>query len=149
ITGICGFVGSSLATWFREHRSSFKISGIENFARPGSEINRSILRSRGITVQHGDVRNASDFENLPAVDWVIDAAANPSDLAGVGNRCSSRQVIEHNLYGTANLLEYCKRIGAGLVLLSTSRVYSIPTLKALPLTKGKEAFEWDENAKPP
>src|SRR5205085_3110460 len=49
----------------------------------------------------------------------------------------------------ANLLEYCKRIGAGLVLLSTSRVYSIPALKALPLTKGKEAFEWDENAKPP
>jgi len=148
ITGICGFVGSSLATWFREHRSSFKISGIENFARPGSEINRSILRSRGITVQHGDVRNASDFENLPAVDWVIDAAANPSVLAGVDNRSSSRQVIEHNLYGTANLLEYCKRVKAGLVLLSTSRVYSIAALTGLPLIKGKHAFEWDKTAAP-
>jgi len=148
ITGICGFVGSSLATWFREHRPSFKISGIDNFARPGSEINRSILRSRGISVQHGDVRNASDFENLPAVDWVIDAAANPSVLAGVDNRSSSRQVIEHNLYGTANVLEYCKRVKAGLVLLSTSRVYSIPALAGLPLIKGKHAFEWDKAAAP-
>src|SRR5205085_5557552 len=149
ITGICGFVGSSLARWFREHRPSFKISGIDNFVRPGSEINRSELRSGGITVQHGDVRNASDFENLPAVDWVIDAAANPSVLAGVDDRSSSRQVIEHNLFGTMNLLEYCKRIGAGLILLSTSRVYSIPALAALPLVQEKEAFEWDENAKPP
>src|SRR5205814_8927842 len=110
VTGICGFVGSSLATWFRDRRPSFKISGIDNFVRPGSETNRSILRSRGITVQHGDVRNPSDFENLRAVDWVIDAAANPSVLAGVDNRSSSPQVIEHDLYGPANVREYGKRV---------------------------------------
>ena len=149
ITGICGFVGSSLANWFRERDPSCEIIGIENFVRPGSETNRTVLRSRGIRIQHGDVRNASDFESLPAVDWVVDAAANPSVLAGVDNRTSSRQVIEHNLYGTVNLLEYCKRVEAGLILLSTSRVYSIAALAALPLTKGNEAFEWDENAKPP
>src|SRR5207249_11292320 len=148
ITGICGFVGSSLATWFREHRLSFKISGIDNFVRSGSEINRSILRSRGIKVLHGDVRNASDFENLPAVDWVIDAAANPSVLAGLDDRSSTRQVIEHNLYGTVNLLEYCKRVGAGVILLSTSRVYSIPALAGLPLIKAKHAFEWDNTVTP-
>ncbi len=28
ITGICGFVGSSFANWFHEHRPFFKISGI-------------------------------------------------------------------------------------------------------------------------
>src|SRR5438477_3145955 len=148
ITGICGFVGSSLANWFRERESSCEIIGIDNFVRPGSETNRTVLRSRGIRIQHGDVRNASDFERLPAVDWVIDAAANPSVLAGIDNRSSSRQVIEHNLYGTVNLLEYCKRVEAGLVLLSTSRVYSIPALAGLPLIKGKDAFEWDKAAAP-
>ena len=33
-------------------------------------------------------------------------------------------MIEHNLIGTINLLEYCKRAGAGFIMLSTSRVYS-------------------------
>ena len=149
ITGICGFVGSSLANWFCERNPSYQILGIDNFVRPGSETNRAVLRSRGITVQFGDVRKASDFENLPAVDWVIDADANPSVLAGVDSRSSSRQVIEHNLYGTVNLLEYCKRIEAGLILLSTSRVYSIAALAALPLTKGDQAFEWDKTAAAP
>src|SRR5260370_39579604 len=125
ITGICGFVGSSLASWFHEHRPSFKISGIDNFVRPGSETNRLNLRSRGISVQHGDVRNASDLENLPAVDWVIDAAANPSVLAGVDHRSSSRQVIEHNLFVCNTPGDLCKRYKGGLAPLNTSRVYPI------------------------
>jgi CDP-paratose 2-epimerase len=149
ITGICGFVGSSLAGWFRERNASWEIIGIDNFVRPGSEINRTVLRSRGITVQHGDVRNASDFEDLPPVDWLIDAAANPSVLAGLDNRSSSRQVVEHNLFGTVNLLEYCKRVRAGMVLLSTSRVYSISKLADLPLIKNKNAFAWNETAQAP
>lgn len=148
ITGICGFVGSSLARWFRERNASCEIIGLDNFIRPGSETNRAALRSSGVNVQHGDARNVSDFENLPPVDWVIDAAANPSVLAGFDNRSSSRQVIEHNLYGTVNLLEYCKRVGAGVILLSTSRVYSIPALAALPLIKNNNAFAWNEAAQP-
>ena len=43
-------------------------------------------------------------------------------------------MVEHNLRGTVNLLEYCKRHRAGLILLSTSRVCSIAALNALPLT---------------
>jgi CDP-paratose 2-epimerase len=37
---------------------------------------------------------------LPPADWVIDAAANPSVLAGTGDFTSSRQLLEHNLLGT-------------------------------------------------
>ncbi|MEJ7607467.1 MAG: hypothetical protein WKF37_14675 [Bryobacteraceae bacterium] len=48
-------------------------------------------------------RIASDIDS-PAVDWIIDAAANPSVLAGIDGR-SSRQVVEHNLISTVNLLE--------------------------------------------
>jgi CDP-paratose 2-epimerase len=93
-----------------------------------------------VQFHHGDVRLASDFENLPPVDWLIDAAANPSVLAGLDGRTSSRQMIEHNLCGTINMLEYCRRVGAGFILLSTSRVYSSPTLAAMPLTSVDEAF---------
>ncbi len=88
-------------------------------------LNRARLRELGVALVHGDIRMPSDFESLPAVDWVIDAAANPSVLAGIQTGFSSRQLIEHNLGSVVNVLEYCKTYQAGLLLMSTSRVYSI------------------------
>ncbi len=76
---------------------------------------------------------ASDLDSLPSADWVIDAAARPSVLAGRDGKTSPRQLLEHNLLGTINLLEYCRNVRAGVILLSTSRVYSIPALAQLSL----------------
>jgi CDP-paratose 2-epimerase len=140
VTGICGFVGSTLARTLREHFPDWTINGIDNLSRPGSEVNRSSLQALGIGVMHGDLRNASDLEPLSDTDWIIDAAANSSVLAGVGGKSSSRQVIENNLYGTVNLLEYCRRRKCGFILLSTSRVYSIEALCSLPLGVRDRAF---------
>src|SRR5437868_686001 len=100
ITGICGFAGSALASELQQLISGLEIIGLDNLSRPGSEQNRPRLRSRGNRLIHGDIRNPSDFEGLTKVDWVIDAAANPSVLAGVSGQTSSRQLIEHNLIGT-------------------------------------------------
>src|SRR5215831_15712033 len=104
ITGICGFVGSTLAVELMRRSSGVEILGLDNLIRPGSELNRQGWKRRGVRLVHGDLRNASDLEALPAVDWVVDAAANPSVLAGVRDHTSSRQLIEHNLVGTINLL---------------------------------------------
>jgi CDP-paratose 2-epimerase len=140
ISGICGFVGSSLAATWLDADPGIAIVGIDNFIRQGSEHNREALKRRGVMLHHGDIRSASDFETLPPVDWVIDAAANPSVLAGTDGQVSSRQLIEHNLQGTVNLLEYCKRHGAGFTLISTSRVYSIPPLSSLPVVQVDNTF---------
>ena len=48
-----------------------------------------------------------------------------------------------NLLGTINVLEYCRRSSAGLILLSTSRVYSIPALGSLPLSTVGNRFAPD------
>jgi CDP-paratose 2-epimerase len=119
------------------------VVGIDSLVRPGAETNRVALRRLGVEVRHGDVRVASDVEALPAVDVVIDAAANPSVLAGVDGRTSSRQLLEHNLVGTLNVLEHCKRAEAAFILLSTSRVYSIPLLAGLPVREVEGAFAPD------
>jgi CDP-paratose 2-epimerase len=140
ITGICGFVGSALAKAFAASGFASQIIGIDNFSRAGSELNRGPLQDLGIRIIHGDIRSTSDVDNLPKADWVIDAAANPSVLAGVDGKTSSRQLIEHNLFGTVNLLEYCRRHQAGFVLLSTSRVYSIPGLADLKMDVRDEGF---------
>lgn len=140
VAGACGFVGSTLARAWREADPTVELVGVDSLVRPGSERNRDPLRRAGVQVIHGDVRSAADVDALPAADWVIDAAANPSVLAGVDGRTSSRQLVEHNLLGTLNLLEYCRRHGAGFVLLSTSRVYSIAGLARLPLEPRDGAF---------
>jgi len=143
ITGVCGFVGSSLARYFKTHSPDWEIHGLDNFIRPGSEKNRLELKRLGVKVRHADLRSTSDFETLPAVDAVIDAAANPSVLAGIDGSTSSRQLVEHNLTGTINLLEYCKAHRSMFLLLSTSRVYSIPPLASLPMKVVNEAFAPD------
>ena len=119
------------------------VFGFDNFIRPGSETNRAELKRLGVKLFHGDLRCASDLEALPGCDWVVDAAANPSVLAGVDGQASSRQLVEHNLVGTLNLLEYGKRHRAGFILLSTSRVYGIVPLAALPVVVHRHAFQPD------
>ncbi|MBV9034919.1 MAG: NAD-dependent epimerase/dehydratase family protein [Acidobacteriaceae bacterium] len=143
ITGICGFVGNRLARVLPERLTGIEITGIDNLLRPGSELNRQRLAEAGCRVIHGDLRMRSDVESLPACDWVIDAAANPSVLAGVDGKSSPRQLNEHNLTGTLNILEYCRLHRAGLILLSTSRVYSLRDLAALPTVVQNQAFALD------
>jgi CDP-paratose 2-epimerase len=148
ISGICGFAGSAIARALAAQGRGYEICGLDNFIRPGSEGNRAELKRLGIRLAHGDVRAASDIDALAPCDWVIDASANPSVLAGVDGLSSSRQVVEHNLGGTINLLEYCKRNRAGFILLSTSRVYSIAPLAGLPVRVVDGAFQPEEKGLP-
>ena len=145
ITGGCGFVGSTLARAWLERHSADEVWAVDNFIRPGSEQNRRTLDRFGVRVRHADLRCWSDVDAWPAVDAVIDAAANPSVLAGVDGLTSSRQLVEHNLSGTVNLLEFCRRHKAALILLSTSRVYSIPALAGLPVTVAGRRFAPDSS----
>ena len=138
VSGVCGFVGSELALGLR--RAGHEVCGFDNFSRPGSELNRPRIEAAGVGFWPGDVRNEADLDRVRGIDWVIDAAANPSVLAGVDGKTGSKELLEHNLWGTVNLLELCKREEAGLILLSTSRVYSIDALCALPVAAEHGAF---------
>ncbi len=138
ITGICGFVGSTLARALRT--AGHEVMGFDNFIRPGSETNREPLEKLGIKVLKADLRDVAAMDALPAADFVLDAAANPSVLAGVDGKTSSRELVDHNLTGTINILEYCKAHKAGFILLSTSRVYSIAPLAGLKVAVERDAF---------
>jgi len=138
VTGGCGFVGAAVCRVLVERASGVEVTVLDNQRRRGSERNRPQLERLGVRVAHGDLRVAGDIDDLGAFDWVIDAAAEPSVLAGTaaaGRGTSRRQLIEHNLLGTAHLLESAARWNAGVVMLSTSRVYSIRALSALPLVE--------------
>jgi CDP-paratose 2-epimerase len=135
ITGACGFVGSRLAHELKQRWENIELIGLDNLGRRGSETNIAPLRGLGVQFVHGDVRNAEDLAELPRCDWVIDCAANPSVLAGVDG--GAAQLVAHNLGGTLNLLEKCRRDAAGIVILSSSRVYAIDQLNAIPLVESE------------
>ncbi len=141
VTGGCGFVGSAICRGLVAHLPGCHVTALDNLRRVGAETNRDPLTALGVAIVHGDVRLQSDLDALGPCDWVIDAAAEPSVLAGTaagaaaGSATTPRQLVEHNLLGTVNLLEAAARWRAGVVILSTSRVYSIPALAALPLVE--------------
>jgi CDP-paratose 2-epimerase len=141
VTGACGFVGSQVVEGLLARFAGLEIFGIDNLGRRGSELNLPRLSKAGCRIVHGDIRSPSDVEDLPAADWIVDCAAIPTVLAGVNG--GTAQLVGHNLIGTLNLLEKCRRDNSGLLILSSSRVYSIAALRALPLRTAGDRLEVD------
>lgn len=139
VTGCAGFVGSVICLEIRRLRPDWIVFGLDNLSRFGSETNVLRLIDAGIKVFRGDVRCTTDFESFSNIDYVIDAAANPSVLAGTSG-VGVRQLIDQNLIGTVNTLEFCKCQSAGLIVLSSSRVYSIDNLRSIPLTESATRY---------
>jgi len=147
ITGICGFTGSTLARELAKEGN--EVCGLDNFLREGSRGNVEPLKKLGIRVEEGDIRNEADLAKMPKADWVLDCAAEPSVLAGVGGGMGSYELMDHNLIGTIRVLELCKKIQAGLILLSTSRVYAVTGLSNLKVEVKDGAFRLAPSDLPP
>lgn len=143
LTGACGFVGSTLARELPKHLPGIEIWGLDNFLREGSRSNLQPLLAQGIKVVEGDIRRPADLAKIPKADWVIDCAAEPSVLAGTGKGMTSFDLLDHNLIGTIRMLEFCKQHGAGFILMSTSRVYSIRPLASIRVKSVEGAYRPD------
>ena len=140
ITGGAGFVGSALARYLKHAVAGSSVVAFDNLKRRGSELNLPLLRESGVDYVHGDIRIRSDFSVLHGdFDLLIDASAEPSVHAGTGG--SPDYVVETNLVGTFNCLDFARQRGSSFILLSTSRVYSIRPLREILLTEGKTRFE--------
>jgi len=134
ITGGAGFVGGALARYFRRRAASNSVVVLDNLRRRGSEWSLAGLLSEGVTFMHGDVRNPADLDALDGTfDVLIEASAEPSVHAGIAG--SPRYVLDTNLLGAMNCLEFARNRSAGLVFLSSSRIYSIEPLTKLPLVR--------------
>jgi CDP-paratose 2-epimerase len=138
ITGGCGFVGSNLAFLLKNKYPGTKVIVFDNLMRRGSELNISRLREADIKFIHGDVRNKEDFNKIGDIELIIDAAAEPSVLAGVNG--STDYLIQTNFNGTINCLDYAVKNKAAFIFLSTSRVYSIDELERIPFSENETRF---------
>jgi CDP-paratose 2-epimerase len=126
LTGGCGFVGSNLAIYLKTAYPLWEVICFDNLKRRGSELNLKRLKAAGIRFVHGDIRNKEDFDELGKVDFVIEAAAEPSVLAGIDT--TPDYLINTNLLGTINCLNFALKQKAGIIFLSTSRIYPFALL---------------------
>lgn len=131
ITGGAGFVGSTLAMGLAA--DGHEIVVMDNLKRRGSELQLPALAAAGVAFHHGDVRCPEDLAEIKKCDLLLECSAEPSVHAGYGS--SPAYLLNSNLGGLINCLEYARQRQAGIILLSTSRVYPIAALRSLPLQK--------------
>jgi CDP-paratose 2-epimerase len=141
ITGGAGFVGSNLALHLKRTRPQVRLIAFDNLKRRGSELNLPRLKAGGVEFMHGDVRHRGDLDAVAPADLLLECSAEPSVLAGIDS--GPDYVVQTNLVGTLNALEYCRHHRTAMIFLSTSRVYPIEALCRIKLVETASRFEID------
>ena len=138
ITGICGFVGSELASFY--NKKKYHVSGIDNLSRKGSYKNFLKLKKRGIKIFRGDLCNNIFLNKLFGKKYkfsdFIHCAAYTSVLDGT-NIITAKKLYENNILSTLNSLELANLFNSSFIYISSSRVYSIDALKSINLKFNK------------
>ena len=147
VTGGAGFVGSSLAISLKKKYVKSRIIALDNLKRRGSELNLPRLRQHGVEFIHGDIRNKEDLAGISSVDSIIECSAEPSVLAGYNS--SPDYLVNTNLLGTVNCLEFARKCRANFIMLSTSRVYPFKAINELDFHENETRFELGKKQKTP
>lgn len=138
ITGGAGFIGSSVALALKAAKPDAEVVVLDNLKRRGSELNLPRLRAAGVAFVHGDIRSQQDILAAGPADLVIEASAEPTVLAGYHS--SPDYVVHTNLTGALHCFEAARQWNAGVMFLSTSRIYPMDRLNALALREDATRF---------
>lgn len=118
---------------------------LDNLSRRGSEVILPRILDHGCSFVHGDIRNREDLLNLKGdFDIMIECSAEPSVLAG-STGSDAYYLINNNLVGAINCLEFCRVHQVSIIFLSTSRVYPYDKLDSLSYREEETRFEIEDN----
>ena len=144
VTGGCGFVGSHIALSLRQR--GWQVTCLDNLSRRGSEFTLIRGQAAGCRFVHGDVRNPEDLLRLGGgFDLMIECSAEPSVQVGQNGR-DALFMVQNNLMGTVNCLEYARTHGLSILFLSTSRVYPYTRLEKLVFREEAMRFVYSDTA---
>lgn len=135
VTGGAGFVGANVAVTLKGRHPDWEVAALDNLYRRGSELNLDRLRAAGVRFVHGDVRERADVESAGPFTAMVECSAEPSVMA------AADVLVPVNLLGAHNCFEVARSHGAQVVFLSTSRVYPVAALEALPHEETETRFE--------
>ena len=139
ITGICGFVGASLANYFLS--LGYKVYGIDNLSRKGTKKNFKLLKNCGVTIYKKDLSKLKILKalNKKKFQALIHCAALTSVLDGT-NKNTTDFLYKNNFLSTLHSLNFCKQAKSKYIYISSSRVYNISNLNKLKFNVKKDSF---------
>ena len=136
VTGGAGFIGSAVSLAVSRRHPDWNVVACDNLFRRGSELNVPRLTDGGVEFIHADVRHGDDLARVGRIDALVECSAEPSVLG------ARDVIVPVNLIGAYNCFELAREHGAQIVFLSTSRVYPVASLEALPFQETPTRFEW-------
>jgi CDP-paratose 2-epimerase len=128
VTGGCGFVGSNVILQLKRKLCNYQFYSLDNLSRKGSKFNSKRLKNEGIKNYRFDIASYKNILKLPKFSIIVDCCA---EAAVELSKEDCDKVISTNLIGTYNLLKKAKKDKSKLLFISSSRVYSINSLKNL------------------
>ena len=141
VTGAAGFIGSHAAE--RLQKGGLQVIGIDNFSDyyevALKELNAASLQQKGITLQKMDLRQTSDYDNLPTdFDFILHFAAQP----GISSTSTFEEYFSNNVIATQNLLEFAHKNKnlKHFFNISTSSVYGLEA--TFPETVAPKPASW-------
>ena len=121
VTGGAGHVGVN--TCLEAKAKGHEVACFDNFVRPLTEENITVLESNGILIVRGDVRNPEDFDKFP---WIPDGIVHLAGQCGIPySIVNPLYDFDVNVKGVINILEYSRTHGKiPVVFASTNKVYT-------------------------
>lgn len=117
ITGVAGFLGSSLAVRLLEE--GWAVSGLDNLSHGSREAVKLLSKHHDFRFTEGDVRDArAAAAAVKGCSQVVHFAEVKIPRYG-----HALETLEVNAYGTEVMLEAAREVGAEFVLGSTDEVY--------------------------
>lgn len=118
ITGGLGFIGSSFARLLLRYGK--KVTILDNYSYAADE-NRVDINNPNLIICSCNICNKDTYDFLPDdIDCIFHFAAETHVDRSIKN---PDIFIETNIIGTQRVLEYAKRIGKRMILISTDEVY--------------------------
>lgn len=120
VTGGAGFIGTNLVDKLASGNHDITI--FDNLSTGRNENLKFILNHPNVKFQNGDIRNVDELKTL--FHSKFDTVFHLSAIVGVSNYLSDPlKVVDVNVMGTKNILEFCIADNSKFIFMSTSEIY--------------------------
>lgn len=120
VTGGAGFIGRNIVE--RLLSENHQVTIFDNLSTGNMKNLQGLSDSNSVKIVKGDIRNSSDLQSL--FENRFDTVFHLSAIVGVSSYMDDPlKVVDVNVLGTRNILEYCLKQNSKFIFMSTSEIF--------------------------